>query len=334
MGAMGRIWDRKYWQTQHLGARFVAAPDSKVARRTLDQLEPLLAPHLVRTLAAQKVSSPEVLQQAVGYLHQRLTELREHDEPLPDLERLAEAAAYESLTHHLNEQIPRRRRLQLLILYVLRNRADRFSLSRDAAGILQVGMQRARTQTTSRRWSRLQAEPSATAAPLQAGLDLHAPDYLSQLLERLLGWLGHRVPIVPLVSVIAALNEVPDPLAVPTDERLLLAEKIEAVYLLRQLWEELLALPARQRLLLLLGAQDEDGRSLLLLFCQHGIVSEATLAQSLEIGPRSFPLLLRELPCDDSRLAELVKLTPDAVRQLRQTGQLRLRTQLDLWGQS
>ena len=67
---------------------------------------------------------------------------------------------------------------------------------------------------------------------------------------------------------------------------------------------------------------------------QTGLLREDPLAQSLEIGPRSFPLLLRELPCDDSRLAELVKLTPDAVRQLRQSGQLRLRAQLDLWGQS
>ncbi len=331
---MGRIWDQKYWQTQRLGRHFVAAQEGKTARRHLDQLEHLLAPHLKRILTNEKATSSEAQELAMGELYQRLSQLREHRGRVPDLESLAEVAAYESLTQYLNEENASRRRLQLLILYILRNRADRFFLGRDTVGLLVAGTAKARIKIQSSRWRRLQAEPMATTAPHRMGLDCQSVDYLPQLLERLLTWLGHRVPVVALVSVIAALDKAPEPTPTPTDEHLQLAEKLEATYLLRQLWEELQTLSTRQRLVVLLGARDASGQSLLLLFCQLGVVSEAGLAQSLEIGPRSFPLLLRELPCDESRLAELVKLTPEAVRQLSLSAKARLRAQLNLWEQS
>ncbi len=333
MSTMAMIWDRRQWQRQRLGARFLEAQDSKTTRRSLIQLEQLLVPHLERTLETQGIRESALKQEARGKLHQHLSLLPEQGPPLPDLERLTEAVAYEYAAQQLNEQDPRRRQLQLLILYVLRNRADRFQLRKDAGGLLLTGMQKARRQIDSPRWRRLQAEPVALARPFLLGLDLQATDYLPQLLERLLGGMGHLVPVVPLVSVVAALNEVPRPALAPVDERLLLAEKIEAVYLLRQLWEELLALPVRQRLILVLGAHNEEGKSLLLLLTEQGIVSEAELAQALEIGVRSFPLLLRELPCDDERLAELVKLTPESVRQHRQTARHLVQAQLQLWGQ-
>jgi hypothetical protein len=333
MSTMAMIWDRRQRQRQRLGARFLEAQDTKTARRSLIQLEQLLVPHLERTLETQGIRESALKQEAQGRLHQSLSLLPEQGAPLPDLERLTESVAYEFAAQQLNERNPRRRQLQLLILYVLRNCADRFQLRKDPSGLLLTGMQKARRQIGSPRWSRLQAEPVALARPLLQGLDLQAADYLPKLLERLLGGMGHLVPVMPLVSVVAALNEVPQPVLASVDERLLLAEKIEAVYLLRQLWEELQTLPVRQRLILVLGARNEEGKSLLLLLTEQGIVSEAELAQALEIGIRSFPLLLRELPCDDERLAELVKLTPESVRHHRQSARYQIQTQLQLWGQ-
>jgi hypothetical protein len=330
---MAMIWDRRHWQRQRLGKRFLEAQDTKTARRSLIQLEQLLVPDLERTLETQGIRESAPKQDAREKLRQRLSLLPEQGAPLPDLERLTNAVAYECAAQQLNEQNPRRRQLQLLILYVLRNRADRFQLRKDASGLLLTGVQKARRQTDSPRWRRLQAEPAALARPLLLGLDLQVADYLPQLLERLLGGMGHLVPVMPLVSVVAALNEVPRPTVAPADERLLLAEKIEAVYLLRQLWEELQTLPVRQRLILVLGARNDEGKSLLLLLTEQGVVSEAELAQALEIGVRSFPLLLRELPCDDERLAELVKLTPESVRQHRQSARYQIQSQLQLWGQ-
>jgi hypothetical protein len=324
-------WER--WQVQQLGTRFVSEKDGKAVRRHLEQLlSKHLHPHLERVLHAQGLNTLEVREGAQAALLQQLTLLRERQLPAPDLFELTEAVSYQAMGQHLNTLQPARRQLQLRVLSILRSRADRFLLVTGAGGELLTGVTSAGRATTSAPWQRLVSAPASAGAPIKAGIDPASESFLTELLERILSRVKHQVLVSALVGVVAALTDLPEPPPVAPEENLLLTERLEAVFLLRQLWEALKTLPVRQRVILLLGAQDDAGRSLLSLLTRHEITNEAELAQVMEIGPRSFPVLLRELPCSDNRLAELLKLTTENVRHQRQSARLRLQNQLELWG--
>ena len=325
-------WER--WQVQRLGARFVSEKEGKAARRHLEMLlEKHLHPHLEQTLHVQRISDLVLRESAQTALAQQLTLLREKQLPPPDLFELTESVTLQIASQHLNALQPARRQLQLCILSVLRNRADRFLLEKGLGGGLLAGIKGAGRATTSARWQRLVTVPTVAGAPCKAGLNPQTTHFLTELMERILSGVGHQVAVEALVSVVAALSDLPEPPVHDVGENHPLAEKLEAVFLLRQLWDALLALPVRQRVILLLGAQDTTGESLLSLLTRHEIVREGELAQAMEIGVRSFPVLLRELPCSDTRLAELLKITPETVRQQRLNARLRLVNLLDLWGE-
>jgi hypothetical protein len=335
MVTMFGFWDPKRGKLQRLGAQFVEEKDGKVARRQLEQLSrTFLLPQLQSTLQRQSDDNPQTNEIAQALLYQQLSALREKSLPLPDLTTLTEWVALEAVVQQRAEQ-PGFRRLLHQVLYLLRNRADCFSLEKSSTGALLAGIQGARQTAMSARWQRWVTAPGSVGAPLLQGLDLTEPESLLVLLERLLRDINHLVPVQALVLVVAALYPEP-PLAAAEDERestgAALSEKLETLYLLRQAWEALQLLPVRQRVVLLLGAESRTGESLLPFLMEQGIATEAELAQVMEIGARSFPLLLRELPCDDTRLAELLKLTPEAVRPLRQSARLKLAGHLSLWG--
>lgn len=335
MVTMRGFWDLKRWRLQREGNRFLQENDGKLARRKLERLQAEhLRPQLQRFLAAHGATEPSLIETAQSALYQRLSTLRERRLPLPDLTTLAERTAAAVLSDARNEQLPARRQLQHRLLYLLRNRSDRFTLEKDREGTLYAGTPGTRPQTDSPRWRRLQAAPTVAGAPLREPPLPAGDDALATLLERLFRELGHAVELVPLVEVVAQLlppteSSLSEPPLTPSTA---LAEKLESNYLLRQLWEALPFLPVRQRVVLLLGVHTPAGESLLPLFLAQGIASEAEIAQLLEIGPRSFPLLQKELPCDDNRLAELLKLAPESIRQLRQSARQKLHSLLELWG--
>lgn len=334
MHAMVIFAEWEHWQVQRLGARFVSEKEGKAARRHLETLqEKYLHSRLEHTLKEQGINDLVLRESAQTALAQQLTLLREKQLPPPDLFALTEAVALQTATQHLNDLQPARRQLQLRVLSVLRSRADRFLLEKGPGGGLLAGIRDARSATTSARWRRVVAAPTVAGAAWKAGLNPVSKDFLVRLMERILRGVGHLVPVGALVSVMMALGGAPDEPPPAGGESLPLAEKLEAEFLLRQLWEALQVLPVRQKVILLLGVQDNKGQSLLPLLMRHAIVGEEGLAQAMEIGARSFPVLLRELPCSDTRLAELLKITPETVRQQRQSGRLRLLSQLDLWGE-
>lgn len=336
MVTMFGFWDPKRGKLQRLGAQFVGEKDGKVARRQLEQLSrTFLHPQLQSTLQRQSCDNPQTNDAAQALLYQQLSALREKSLPLPDLTTLTEWVALEAVVQQRAEQQAGFRRRLHEVLYLLRNRADCFLLEKSSTGALLAGVQGARRATTSARWERWVAAPASAGGARLQGLDLTESESLVVLLEHLLRELGHLVPVQGLVLVIAALYPEPTVPAVEAEREptgAALSEKLETLYLLRQAWEALLLLPVRQRVVLLLGAESRTGESLLPFLMEQGIATEAELAQAMEIGARSFPVLLRELPCDDTRLAELLKLTPEAVRPLRQSARLKLAGHLSLWG--
>lgn len=320
--------------------------ESKAAR---EQLELLLAqsllPQIDRTLRRRLGAVPFAREEddtaervrglAISALIPRLYDARERKDPPKDPLQLATDLTVQAFTEILDETQTERRRLRQKLLLILQTDPTRFFLEQDESGSWWTGHLTGAEKTTSARWRQLVASPARTIEQVVPNIDPRYEGHLVELLTKLLTWLGHRVLLEELVSVLAALmglleknNETPLPPVQST-----VAEKIEAGVLLRLLWKTILTLPVRQRIILLLKLRRASGGSLLVCLTEQGIASEDEIAQALEIGTKSYLLLLRELPCDDLRIAELLKSTSENVSYLRHIARAKLLAELSVWGE-
>ena len=97
---------------------------------------------------------------------------------------------------------------------------------------------------------------------------------------------------------------------------------------LQRLWEELQQLPLNQRAALLLNLKDSSGFSCITLFPATGIATVRQLAQALEMSAESFAEIWNDLPLEDARIAELLKLSRQQVINARKSGRERLARRL------
>jgi len=138
-----------------------------------------------------------------------------------------------------------------------------------------------------------------------------------------------EAPIDEVVTEIAARTGIGDPLhadavrvsaprAAEPDAR------IESTQTLRMLWTEILELPPRQRLALLLNARDAAGDSVLRLLIEARIVTPRELAPAIEVRESDLDPLLGRLPLPDVDIAEWLQVTRQQVINLRRAARDRL----------
>jgi hypothetical protein len=100
-----------------------------------------------------------------------------------------------------------------------------------------------------------------------------------------------------------------------------------------RLWEEIRALPLRQRVALLVNLRDDDGRGTIELWPQTGIASMADLAATLDISEDQLREIWPTLPRDDQWIAEQLGVTRRQVINLRKCARERLTRRLrDVFG--
>ncbi len=104
--------------------------------------------------------------------------------------------------------------------------------------------------------------------------------------------------------------------------------KIEQREILTGVWREIVALPVRHRLALLLNLKDKQGDCLIRLFPLLRIASIRQIAETLEFAPEVFAVVWSELPWDDQKISEYLGLTRQQVINLRQSARLRLIRQM------
>jgi RNA polymerase sigma factor (sigma-70 family) len=93
---------------------------------------------------------------------------------------------------------------------------------------------------------------------------------------------------------------------------------------LQKLWQEVCALPVRQRAALLLNLKGAEGRGCIELFQFAGVATIEQIAGSLDMPLEQFAALWNELPLDDLRIAERLGLTRQQVINLRKSARARL----------
>jgi hypothetical protein len=140
---------------------------------------------------------------------------------------------------------------------------------------------------------------------------------------------GRPMPLDELVEVLSDLWGVAR--AAAPVERLQLVDDaplpgadLEARQSLRLLWDEIRALPERQRTALLLHLRDDDRISAVPLLVASGIADFGEIARAAGVSERRLEELWDELPLDDNAIALILSTTRQAVINLRKTARERL----------
>lgn len=280
----------------------------------------------------------DVYNEAVALLLTRLDGLRGGAEPVSDLTAYAAVVAHNACHAHLRQKFPRRWQLKNRLRYLLRNHAG-LALWQAEGGDWLCGLDDARPYEGSRRagLERLQAlrdAPGTLAGFGPRGSD-PASARLAALVPAVLEWAGAPVEFDALVSVVADMQGVTDEVLDADegaaqelkDERADVGDAFERRQFFARLWEEVCALPVRQRAALLLNLREAQ-ENVITLLPALGVASIRAVSEALEIPYAEFLRLWNELPLEDAAIAERLRLTRQQVINLRKSARARLARRL------
>lgn len=158
------------------------------------------------------------------------------------------------------------------------------------------------------------------------------PELLSEILENA----NSALQINDLTTIVGRLWEIDDPADVSLDgfrENIFSAKKnqrndFEMRFELKQIWQEIRALPANQRTALLYNLRDESGREMLFMFFNAKIASLREISEAMNLNLEDCATIFPLLPLEDKAIAEKMKLTAKQVGGLRKVARENLRRRL------
>jgi DNA-directed RNA polymerase specialized sigma24 family protein len=327
-------------------APFLEAPDDETAgRRLAAVLEEHVLP-LLRRIAARKLRGvggadpaadvEDVVGDASLVLCDRLGALRAPGAvPIQSLADYAARVAFTACAHHVRRRHPERARLKSRLRYVLAHRPALALWAVDGLGSV-CGLSA---------W-RGRAPEGAAARALQELADAgeHVPEpaasaeRLGRRVESLLGSVGGPVELEALVGALARLDRVEAPRPVPLDGLASPEPSREATIdgrrAVERTWREIVELPVRQRLAMLLSLRDAGGASLLWVFPLLGIASIRRIAEVLGWPPEELADVWSRLPLDDHAIAARLECDRQQVINLRQAARKRLARRVALGGET
>jgi RNA polymerase sigma factor (sigma-70 family) len=294
----------------------------KIIRRKLDDR--------FRTQESEDVYC-EVVAQLLERL--RLCKTGSDNGGIQDFRNYVAVTSYNACHEYLRNKYPERRRLKNRLRYLLTHHAP-FSLWQTAEGDWLSGFDtwkssRKEIAATSK-LRELHDKPEILASSMIRRDSSCA--VLTDLLNAIFRNVGAPVEFETLInsvadlqgiknhSELANLDEQEFPVKAPSQD---FANEIEQRSYLRRLWSEIVQLPFRQRVALLLNLRDiNDG--VVMLFPLTGIATIRQIAEALEIPADEFSVLWNELPLDDAAIASRLGITRQGVINLRKSARARL----------
>jgi hypothetical protein len=322
---------------------FLDASSDEAASQALEQLlattEPVIRDSVRRELA-RSMAGARHMDDVAGDVRLRIVAKlwalrRQAGEPIDNLLAYVSRAAEYGCYAFLRAQYPERSRFRNRLRYAVGHQPST-ALRCDEHGIWQC-------QTA--RPVRRPAEAGSTAAFMDdpagwlsaAGINPSLP--LPALTDRLLALLDRPIELDRLVDALAGVLGIAD--APPArrrgdgDEEPVIADPspgagdvLEHRDTLLRTWNEIIALPPRQRAALLLNLRDPDGGAILHLLPSTDVVSTAGIAAALELDADALADLWDKLPLDDLSIAAQLGLTRQQVINLRKSARARLARRL------
>ena len=299
--------------------------------------------HLNSFHATQRAEADDLYQDVLLQFLTELQQLRKQPElhPITDVRGLAAVIAHRTCSRWMRRQFPERHALKSRLHYLL-SRQRGLSLWQSDDGTLVAGFgiwEEQRRATTVERLGQL-SQQEDLLGQIESLKSNSGRKGAGSALASVFNYLGGPVEFDELVSTIAAVLQIRDQPIGSTDETEDVigfaaaagdadtAWRVEKRIFLQRLWEELRQLPLNQRAALLLNLKDADGRGCIALFSITGIATLRELAEVMEMSAESFAELWNELPVEDSRIAELLRLTRQQVINARKSGRERLTRRL------
>jgi RNA polymerase sigma factor (sigma-70 family) len=250
--------------------------------------------------------------------------------PINDFPSYVAVIAYRACYEFLRRKFPERHKLKNRLRYLL-NHNPVFAIWESDEGRLLCGFRywQGRRETENR----LAAESFAGEVSQQANL--------AEVLTTILTYCNEPVEIDELVNVIAGIFGIADlqakskpaldTLEQLADTRIDVSRQFDQRVHLQKLWAEIGELPVKQRTALLLNLKDESGRGCIALFQLTGVATMRQMAEAMEMTIEDFAGLWNELPIEDARIADMLKLTRQQVINLRKSARERLARRLKMF---
>ncbi len=281
----------------------------------------------------------EVTMQLLGEL-QKLCQ-RPEAHAISDVRGLAAVIAHRACSRWMRRQFPERHALKNRIHYLL-TRQSGFALWQNENQKLMAGFaawQKQKGTATKEPLKSLAGDESRLAQirMLQTGRQQAES---ANTLAAIFNHLGGPVEFDELITALGQLLGIRDQPVESTDQNDNAFEltassgerdpawQVEKRIFLQRLWEEVQQLPMNQRVALLLNLRDAEGRGCIALFPAAGIATLRQLAQMVGMSVEEFADLWNELPLEDARIAERLRLTRQQVINARKSARERLKRRL------
>lgn len=251
--------------------------------------------------------------------------------------------SYHACYQHLRRKYPERWRLKNKLRYLLTHRPT-LSLSKNVEGELLCNL--------AVRDQAMMPGPSRPSQQLSEGLPESLrlslmtkgpkPGPLTELLVCILERADGPVALDDLVNIVADVCRIDRQSARAesiddvigrrslqgADPQVDLSTALEQRIHLKQLWLEIRQLPLRHRAAILLNLRDAQGRGVISLFPLTRVATIRQIAEALEFSLEDFARVWRELPWDDTTIAQHLGLERQQVINLRHSARARLARQL------
>lgn len=309
-----------------------AETDAEVEVRLASILDDFAKP-IIRRIVASVLRGPgardaeDVVSDTLTRLLRRLHELKSDPSAhaIHDLRGYVATAAYNSCHERLREIYPARNRLRNQLHYLL-NHHPQFAIWRTEHGRFVCGNRRWIGQPPgSGEW----LERSSLAARSDPSARNRAQ--IVALVEEVFRQAGAPMEVDALVDAIARgihleeeRTESPSSDSEPSGSAAFDAQ-LELRMSLRQLWDDVRRLPARQRTALLLSLRDSHGGELLSFLPHTRTATISQIAEALQIPAARLAGLWKDLPLDDATIGQLLGASRQQVIKLRRLARERLR---------
>jgi hypothetical protein len=290
--------------------------------------------------------SSEVIVRLVGALRECKSAPAER--PIANLRSYVAVMAYNASDAYLRQKYPRRFSLKNKIKYVLTHHAG-LAFWETESGATLCGFaswrQMKKTGAGAQRLDQGRAGIRDFLRNKSEGGALERMDPGDQV-AAVCEFAGSPLEIDELVTVMAEIWGVRD--APPTGEQDSAtlsslgelsdpAQRFDAILdhraRIKQVWNEMLQLPIRQRVALLLNLRDEHGGSAVAMLPILRIASIQEIAEALEITDEEMAILWNELPLEDAVIGKRLGATRQQVSNLRKCARERLSRRLAAMGE-
>jgi hypothetical protein len=327
---------------------FLAVNDQVEEDRILSGLIQTHAEPIIRGLLRRKLSgskyiadqAAEIRSEVILKLLSRLRQLKREpaEHSIHNLRGYIVTVTNRAWNDQLRAKYPNRSKLKNRVWYVL-SRDSTFFLRRAASGEWICGF---------KEWEQLEKPigfgdaflnerfPDLRRFQVQDRSGLPGASSLRSGLEQLFSFANGPLNPDDVVEMMSRIYDVRDESTLRTsadtefemdnliDERINPSKSMETTQFLKKLWIEICDLPVRQRVALLLNLKDSEGRDILSTLPLTGTATFREIAAVLEIAPNDFITLWKQLPIEDTKIAEFMEITRQQVINLRKSARERL----------